>query len=191
MNGYIISFVAVLFSIVWTVQKISAVSVKSLVTGTIGEGLKANNHASRQKIVFAFIFLVLAFALILFAILAKTSLSAIMFFCSGILLLLSTLTFFSIWLSRKRLVSLDRNTVIRIGIRNSARNPERSLICATLIGCACFIIVAVGANRHSETQHVSYLQKAVLQDRPHHVPCVRLLQMPPESAEAQNGLQQY
>ena len=159
VNGYIISFVAVLFSIVWTVQKISGVSVKSLVTGTIGEGLKANNHASRQKIIFAFIFLVLAFALILFAILAKTSLSAIMFFCSGILLLLSTLTFFSIWLSRKRLVSLDRNTVIRIGIRNSARNPERSLICATLIGCACFIIVAVGANRHSETQHVSYLQK--------------------------------
>lgn len=158
--GYVISLMVVLSSIAWTVQKLSNASAKSLVTGTTDESLKSKNQTVRPKRIFAFIFLVAALALIMFSILATTSLSASLFFGSGILLLLSALTFFSIWLSSKRSTSLDHNTTIKMGARNSARHPERSMICTTLIGCACFIIVAVGANRHSETPRISHLQKA-------------------------------
>jgi putative ABC transport system permease protein len=34
-----------------------------------------------------------------------------------------------------------------LGIRNSARHPGRSLLCAGLVACAAFVVVAVGANR--------------------------------------------
>ena len=158
--GYVMSLVVVLFSIVWTVQKLSEASVKSLVTGTTDESLKSKSQTVRPKKVFAFIFLFVALVLIMFSILATTSLSVGLFFGSGLLLLLSALTFFSVWLSSRRSTSLDHNTTIKMGVRNSARHPERSMICVILIGCACFIIVAVGANRHPDTPRISSLQKA-------------------------------
>ena len=158
--GYIISLIVVLFSIAWTVQKLSGIPAKSLVTGTTDKSLKSKNQTVRPKKIFAFIFLVAALVLIMFSILAATSLSTGLFFSSGILLLLSALTFFSIWLSGRKSTSLNHNTTIKMGARNSARHPERSMICTTLIGCACFIIVAVGANRHSDTPRISHLQKA-------------------------------
>jgi hypothetical protein len=37
--------------------------------------------------------------------------------------------------------------------RNSSRNPGRSLLSAALVACACFVIVAVGANRKSKQDH--------------------------------------
>ena len=42
-------------------------------------------------------------------------------------------------------------TTIGMGFRNSARQPGRSMLCAALVACACFVIVAVGANRHIES----------------------------------------
>lgn len=43
-----------------------------------------------------------------------------------------------------------RSALIGLGIRNGGRYPARSLLTATLIGLATFIIVAVGSMRHGE-----------------------------------------
>lgn len=36
-----------------------------------------------------------------------------------------------------------------IALGNAKRHPRRSVLCVSLVACACFVVVAVGANRHS------------------------------------------
>ena len=48
---------------------------------------------------------------------------------------------------------------VQLGIKNSGRHPGRSMLCAALVGCACFVIVAVGANRHVEQKQGAVPQK--------------------------------
>ena len=48
---------------------------------------------------------------------------------------------------------------VQMGIKNSGRHPGRSMLCAALVGCACFVIVAVGANRHVEQKQGAVPQK--------------------------------
>ena len=50
--------------------------------------------------------------------------------------------------------------IARMGVRNSARHPGRSMLNVALIGCACFVIVAVGANRR-EAKGVNESQGAM------------------------------
>ena len=48
---------------------------------------------------------------------------------------------------------------MQMGIKNSGRHPGRSMLCAALVGCACFVIVAVGANRHVEQKQGKIVEK--------------------------------
>ena len=72
------------------------------------------------------------------------------FFGSGGLLLVGGLGLLWVWLGRghNRRAATSR---WQLAIWNSARNPGRSILSAGLVACACFIIVAVGANRVSDS----------------------------------------
>lgn len=45
--------------------------------------------------------------------------------------------------------TLERLAIVRMAIRNGARNPGRSLLSVALVACASFVLVSVAANRKS------------------------------------------
>ncbi len=63
-------------------------------------------------------------------------------------------TIFANWLkSQKVSEKLNR---LRFALKNAARQPSRSKTCVITISLACFIIVAVGANRHDSIPYTQY-----------------------------------
>ncbi len=161
--GYLIAFVVVLFSIGWTVRQLGKVPIPALIAGESGAGGLSNRSSggSTRRRILAFASLGVALALTILAFVSETTASAGLFFGSGVLLLIAGLAFFSIWLrSGGRAASQPRVAVTaQMGIKNSGRHPGRSMLCAALVGCACFVIVAVGANRHIERKHEADPQK--------------------------------
>lgn len=73
------------------------------------------------------------------------------FFGSGALLLISALAYFKYRLLKpptKMIIAKDDLTIARLGVRNGARNPTRSMLSVSLIACATFVIATVAMNRH-------------------------------------------
>ena len=161
--GYLIALIVVLFSIGWTVRQLGKVPVPALIAGGLGASRlsKRSLGATTRSRIFAVASLGLALTLTIFALVSETTASAGLFFGSGVLLLITGLAFFSIWLrSGGRAASQPRGAVtVQMGIKNSGRHPGRSMLCAALVGCACFVIVAVGANRHVERKQGAVPQK--------------------------------
>ena len=161
--GYLIALIVVLFSIGWTVRQLGKVPIPVLIAGGVGIGGLSNrstNAGTRSRIL-AFASLGLALALTVFVLASETTASVGLFFGSGVLLLIAGLAFFSIWLrSGGRAASRPKVAVTtQMGIKNSGHQPGRSMLCAALVGCACFVIVAVGANRHVEQKQGAVPQK--------------------------------
>jgi putative ABC transport system permease protein len=79
---------------------------------------------------------------------------AMMFFGSGSLLLLAWMAGLSGWMRRRRYRPVEGHglwNVARLGIRNAARHPGRSLLTAGLLAAAAFLLVAVEAfRRHAD-----------------------------------------
>ncbi len=73
------------------------------------------------------------------------------FIISGMALLAGGLAFLSGWLRRGQAAGggRPRVSVARLGVRNGARAPSRSVLTAGLVASATFVIVAVAANRHA------------------------------------------
>ena len=156
--GYFIAIAVVLLSIGWTVRKLGKSPVRALIAGdTILEG-KTFGHFTP---ILAYTGLGLAASLMIFAFISGKTSSAPLFFGGGALLLAAGLAFFSMWLripSNFFPRSL-RMRIFRMGVRDSGRRKGRSILCAALVGCACFVIVATGANRHNGTEHGMLLPK--------------------------------
>ncbi len=160
--GYLIALVVVLFSIGWTVRRFGKVPILTLIAGGSGIDGFSNQRSSGgiPNRILALASLGLALALTLFARVSATA-STGLFFGSGVLLLIAGLAFFSIWvrLGRGRMGQPKVAVATQMGIKNSGRHPGRSMLCAALVGSACFVIVAVGANRHVEREQGSTPQK--------------------------------
>ena len=76
------------------------------------------------------------------------------FFGAGTLSLIAMLSFASVWLRRGRWGSLHGNgtwAVWRLGWRNTAYRPARSVLCIALIAFATFVIVAVEAFKRDDS----------------------------------------
>ena len=156
--GYFTAIVAVLLSIGWTVRKFGKLPVRALL---VGDTLLENKTSGRFAPIFAFAGLGLAAGLMIFALVSGRTSAAPLFFGSGALLLVAGLAFFSMWL-RTPSDSLSRSQrmrIVQMGVRDSGRRKGRSMLCAALVGCACFVIVATGANRHSGSAYSMLLQK--------------------------------
>ena len=161
--GYLIAFVIVLFSIGWTVRQFGRVPIPTLIAGGSG-AVRLSNQSSVVRPLsraLAFVSLGLALALTIFSLVSEITASAGLFFGSGVLLLIAGLGFFSICLRSGRATGSQPRVAVtaQMGIKNSSRQPGRSMLCAALVGCACFVIVAVGANRHVEGEQKAAPQK--------------------------------
>ena len=77
------------------------------------------------------------------------------FFGAGTLFLGALLTSLWTWLRRRvpsNLLDTGMWSVARVGFRNAAYRPGRSVLCIALIACAAFIVVAVDAFRREGTE---------------------------------------
>ena len=146
--GYAISLIVILLAIWLTLRRLGNISVRALLSG-ITEVARAKPRTRW----YALGSLVLA-ALSLGGATVDPSMGAGLFFLSGALWMVSGLCFLSLWFRRGH--RSVREGIIGMGVQNSKRQPARSLLCAALIGCACFVIVAVGANRRTDlTQNIA------------------------------------
>ncbi|MDE2999725.1 MAG: ABC transporter permease [Gemmatimonadota bacterium] len=140
--GYLISQVVVLFAILMTVRRLGRLPVRALLSGTVHEAAPGGGRRTRACAIGS---LGLAAACLAGASGAGREVAIALFFGCGTFLLISGMGTFAVWLHGSRRAAAPG--IWRMGVRNSARNPGRSLLCASLIASACFVVVAVGAHR--------------------------------------------
>ena len=160
--GYIIALVVVLLTIAWTVRQAARVPVRALLAGAT---VCREGTTRRRSGRLAWGSLGMAGALVFAGLFASGTAAVGLFFGSGALLLVGGLAGFSAWLRRPsrhraRPLRAGRTPRLRLGVRNSARAPGRSMLCAGLVACACFVIVAVGASRKDATLGTPDLPRA-------------------------------
>ena len=147
--GYTISLIVILLAIWLTLRRLGTISVRALLSG-ITEVVRAKPRTKW----YALGSLILAALSLGGAVAMDPSAGTGLFFLSGALWMVSGLCFLSLWFRRGH--RAIREGIIGMGVQNSKRQPARSLLCASLIGCACFVIVAVGANRRTDlTQNIA------------------------------------
>jgi ABC-type lipoprotein release transport system permease subunit len=163
-----------LVCIVWTLRSLTPASPRSLLTGSLETGKQRVQESGKRRtgdvenvsellssrfsvsrfLRFsssraAFLFSLLGIFLLVGALLGWVGELA-GFFGAGMLLLIGSLCYLSLWLHRS-----DRNllqgsgwwSISRLGFRNATSRPGRSVLCIALIASASFVIVAVDAFR--------------------------------------------
>ncbi|NIR50179.1 ABC transporter permease, partial [candidate division KSB1 bacterium] len=149
--GYVISLAVIVVSIWLGFRKLSKIPPPALLAGVTS--MFKQTRAGRTAKLIAMATLLLAVVMTGSTFFMKTMETASpteLFFGVGTLLLISGLTFFYIWLRTAHKSVLQKSGMaksLRMAVRNTPRNPGRSMLSAALVGCACFVIVAVGANR--------------------------------------------
>jgi putative ABC transport system permease protein len=145
-SGVIVSLLAV----VWAVWRSRHVAARRLLAGqtTTADAWIARGPRYAGKA--AAVMLLAAVALGLLAALLSEEAQAGAFFGSGSLVLIAALTV--VWERLRRgatgpAVTAGRGNLLRIALRNAARNPGRSTLTVALVAAACFLIVAVSAFR--------------------------------------------
>jgi putative ABC transport system permease protein len=153
--GGISGIVAAVLCIVWTLRGLTAASPRSLLSGSL-DAVK-NERSRPRKIsatVLATVFGIASFALLIGASMGLIG-STAGFFGAGTTLLGCILSFGYAWLTRNARNPIKGNgwwPVSRLGFRNAAYRPGRSILCISLIASAAFIIVAVDAFKRGNSE---------------------------------------
>jgi ABC-type antimicrobial peptide transport system permease subunit len=149
--GYIAAIALTLLAIVWTLQQLGKIPAPALLHGiTTHERLTRSRLSQRA----ALIALGLAVVMMILAISANETTAAGWFFGSGTSLLIALLAMFSNWLRQPREYAFGWSRIVNMAISYGTRRPGRSLLCAGLVGCACFVIIAVEAFRQESNENI-------------------------------------
>jgi ABC-type antimicrobial peptide transport system permease subunit len=145
--GYVMALIIILIAIAWSLRQLKKIPTPALLAGvTVVDEMKPQRFARA----IAWAATGLAVIAIFIALGLGINSSAELFFATGTLLLIAGLAFLALRFRqrhRSHQTSWQFESVLQLAARNSARFPGRSLLCAALVSCACFIIAAVGANR--------------------------------------------
>ncbi len=150
-GGAVGALLLMLASIWFAVRKLARVSPRSMLAGGSGDGTFEPAKTGRRARTAAWVCAVLALLLLGAGATQGGAAAAGAFFGVGALLLVSALAWF-----RHRLLQPAGATITgeggaaitRLGARNGARYPTRSVLSAALVASATFVIVAVAMNRH-------------------------------------------
>lgn len=153
--GYLIAVFAVLFSIWLAIRRMVRLPKPDLLRGIVEKAIRPKSGGRAAAI--SLISLILAIGLLVWGILqvragAGSETVSTVFFLVGALLLTSGLCAFSAYNRRSSLRGFDPRAslpLLRMAMRNGSRNPQRSVLSAALVACACFVIVSVGMFRIS------------------------------------------
>jgi putative ABC transport system permease protein len=146
--GAFISMIAMLFSLWWSIRRLSKIPVPALLAGSTTSFEEI--RPSRWSRLVGIVSLLLGVAMVVAAFYSDASTASALFFGAGACLLISALAFLMIWLrntQHRKLHSSGSAAAASMAARNTSRNPGRSLLSAALVSCACFVIIAVGMNR--------------------------------------------
>ena len=152
--------IVALLTIVWTVWRTRHLAPRQLLAGrTSDEGLQID-RPPRLAGKAAWAVLIAAVALGLFAVPLGEEWRALAFFGTGALVLVASLML--VWMrlragTLRAAVAVGRGNLLRIALRNAARNPGRSTLTVGLVASASFLIVAISAFRIDPTQQVPTL----------------------------------
>jgi ABC-type antimicrobial peptide transport system permease subunit len=142
-----------LLAMIWALRAVVRVPPRRLLAGqTQPEGREVDDRRGRGWRAAGTMAALAAAMLIGLSAATGTIPPAIGFFAGGALVLASAMAFLTAMLSPRRPREFPHpggTALVRLGLRNTARNRGRSLLTAGLIACASFVLVAVGANRHS------------------------------------------
>jgi ABC-type antimicrobial peptide transport system permease subunit len=157
------AFLVSLLTVVWAVFSLGRVAPSALLAGQMpGEGEKRGRRRRRWSWWIAGASLVGGGALLGGASRVQDhELRAMTFFGSGSLLLTASLAALSGWMRSTRYRTVEGHgwwSVARLGIRNAARHPGRSLLTAGLLASAAFLLVAVEAFRRRVDAHDAVVQ---------------------------------
>ncbi|HUV12391.1 MAG TPA: ABC transporter permease [Acidobacteriota bacterium] len=145
--GFLTSLLVILGSIFFTFRNVAQLPATSMLAGITARTEGGSGRWAKWVLGGS---ASLAVVLLATVSLTDSESSAAVFFGLGTCFLLIGLSLFAIWLTRGSLMRINpraRLVFLRASLRNAARNPGRSLLSTVLVGCACFVIVAVGANR--------------------------------------------
>jgi len=140
-------------TIFWTLRDLSHNSPRSLLAGVL-ESAKVRSRRTRSLKMAAVITLLAAVFLLLGAATGTVS-ELVGFFGTGFLMLVSILCATSVYLRRSNPRPIHGRgwaAHFRLGMRNAMVRPGRSLLCASLIAAATFIIVSMEAFRQSASE---------------------------------------
>jgi len=143
--GYLSTLLLVSLALWHTVQRFHRLPVRALLAGALDT---APHRPSRRSAILAALGLVLALTLSILASMADAATATALFLGSGTSALLALLALLSVWLRAP--TSGRLNSILGLGLLNSTRKPSRSTLCASLVACATFVIVAAGAHRQVE-----------------------------------------
>jgi ABC-type antimicrobial peptide transport system permease subunit len=146
--------IAALICVALTLRSLRKLSTRSLLTGTISR-TAISSERKRTSITSLGIAILLTVPGLLLLIGAAAHIigQAAGFFGGGIVLLAAFLFYQTSWLGRRHKKSLAGAgwwAIVRLGFRNAAYRPARSILCIALIASAVFIIVAVDSFRHRD-----------------------------------------
>jgi hypothetical protein len=147
--GFLISLAVIQGSVFLSLRSLARLSVTSMLSGKTEPPQSAESNRARK--VFGTSSIAGA-CLLVVASLAGVSESSVVFFAAGTCFLTAGLSLSAARWRRVGLAPIRPGGSLvstRTALRNAARNPGRSLLCTTLVACASFVIVAVGANRSS------------------------------------------
>jgi ABC-type lipoprotein release transport system permease subunit len=147
--GYFAALVVSILTIAWAVRILGRVSPRALLAGETAEVLNSGEEGrpvrwSRWVAIVTAIFGMACLGLGAFV--RDNELQALTFFGSGAFLLTASLAGTWAWMRSSRQGRLRGHGglgLARLGVRNAARHPVRSLLTAGLLASATFLIVAV------------------------------------------------
>lgn len=152
------AFLVSLLTVAWAVFSLGRVAPSALLAGQMpGESEKLGRSRRRWSWWIAGASLVGGLALLAGSGRVEDhEMRAMTFFGSGSLLLIACLAALSGWMRSSRYHTVEGHglwSVARLGIRNAARHPGRSLLTAGLLASAAFLLVAVEAFRRRVDAH--------------------------------------
>jgi ABC-type antimicrobial peptide transport system permease subunit len=143
--GALGGILATSIAIALTLRGLRARSPRSLVAGAPGEWVPPSRTGGRWV---AGALAAVAAVLLGMALLGRIDATA-GFFGSGSLLLAASLVQARVWLRGRRGAGTVVRSLSGLGFRGASYRPGRSVVCIALIAFAVFVIVAVGAFRHT------------------------------------------
>jgi ABC-type antimicrobial peptide transport system permease subunit len=143
--GFVASVLMSELAVWWAVRGLSRIEPSRLLKGAAGDE-SASAKGSRWGLRIAIVGLVGAVALIAMAPwMPPGEPQAGTFFGGGAMLLIATMAMVWTWLKRPRHSQV--RSLVPLGMRNTTRNPTRSLLTAALLASAAFLLVAVESFR--------------------------------------------